>query len=114
MRLLVCLNHGWSGPRLWARALAGEERVTFVYVVVPQVGMGRAVRRASRAIARARAAAAELGLGADEWVLRAPNVADGLFLAQKAMGGAVVLTSESDARRRELERRHVPVRAVRC
>ena len=114
MRLLVCLNHGWSGPELWARALAGEEGVTFVYVVVPQVGMRRVLRRTSRAIARTRAAAAERGLGADEWVIRAPSVADGLFLAQKAMGGAVVLTSESDARRGELERRRVPVIAVRC
>src|SRR5262245_52633946 len=114
MRLTVCLNHGWSGPRLWATALASEERVTFVYVVVPQLGMGRAVRRASRAIARARATAADRGVDAGEWVLRAPSVADGLFLAQKAMGGAVVLTSESGDRREELERRRVPVRAIRC
>jgi len=113
MSLLVCLNRGWGDRELWSRALAEEGHVTFVYVVVPQVGMARAVRRASRTLTRARATAAASGADADEAVVRAPSVPDGLRTAQAAIGGEVGLAASAGAHRQELERRRVPVHAVR-
>jgi hypothetical protein len=80
--------------------------VTFVYVIDAGAhGTGAA----ERAVRRARRRAAALGVAAGETVVRAPDVPDGLRMAQSALGGPVCLRARERERRRELELRRVSV-----
>jgi hypothetical protein len=108
--LLVCLNRSWGGPSLWERALlesadAGRP-VTFVYVIAAP---SRRTGGAGRAVRAARRVAAAHGIVAGETVVRAPDVADGLRMAQAALGGRVCVPLREDRHREELALRHIPL-----
>ena len=111
--LILCLNPGWGGRALVKEGLSWTGRTgtpaVFAYVVVRRGRSRLGMRGATRAIRWARDLARRHERTVGETVVLADSVAEGLRLAQAALGGHVGLCVRDRAHHEELRAADVPV-----